>query len=114
MQAKREASESAAKEAFFREALQELTLFRSRTSASLLQAQEQLQSASREAEAMEATYQTAWSTAQANHSKNTALLAQLSEVSHCLLFALHFDQHWSSLFLGTVQSTFDCLLRLTS
>ena len=82
LQAKREASDSAAKEAFYREALQELTLFKSRTSASLLQAQEQLQSATREAEAMEATYQTAWQTAQANHTKNTALLAQLSEVSN--------------------------------
>ena len=80
LQAQREASESAAREAFYREALQELTLFKSRTSAALLQAQEQLQSATREAEGMEETYQTAWATAQANHSKTTALLAQLSEV----------------------------------
>lgn len=86
LQAKREATESAAKEAFYREALQELTLFKSRTSASLLQAQEQLQSAHREADAMETTYQTAWDTAQANHSKNTALLAQLSEVWAHLLY----------------------------
>ena len=50
MQAQRKKAETAAKEAFFREALQELTLFKSRTSAALLQAQEQLHSATQEAQ----------------------------------------------------------------
>lgn len=90
LQAQREAKESSAKEAYYREALQELTLFKSRTSASLLQAQEQLQSAKRDAEEMEVTYQTAWTTAQANHSKNSALLEELSTVGLHNLPGLHF------------------------
>jgi hypothetical protein len=89
-QAQRKKTEAAAKEAFFREALQELTLFKSRTSAALLQAQEQLHSATVEAQGMEATYLTAWTTAQASHTQNTALLQQLSEVrsATCKLMAL--------------------------
>ena len=74
------AAEAAAKEKFFREALQELTLFKSRTSAALLQAQEQLHSAKAEAEAMEANYQSAWAAAQATQSQSATLLEQLSEV----------------------------------
>jgi len=50
VQAQRKKAEAAAKEAFFRDALQEVTLFKSRTSAALLQAQEQLHSATLEAQ----------------------------------------------------------------
>lgn len=82
MQTQAASAAAAAKESFFREALQELTLFRSRTSAALLQAQEQLQSANAEANAMEERYQSAWDQAQASQSKSTALLDQLSQVLH--------------------------------
>ena len=68
------------KEELFRNALQSLTLFKSRTAAALLQAQERAQAATSEADAMEAQYQAAWANAEATQSKSTALLDQLTKV----------------------------------
>lgn len=79
------AADAAAREALFREALQELTLFKSRTSAALLQAQEQLTAARADADEMEANYRSTWEAAQTSQSRSTALLEQLSQVRRPLI-----------------------------
>ena len=81
IQAQEDAAAAVAKDKFYRQALEELTLFKSRMAAALLQAQEQLQSANIQADEMESTYQSAWTASQANQSKSTALLEELSEAS---------------------------------
>ncbi|KAK9844100.1 hypothetical protein WJX81_004424 [Elliptochloris bilobata] len=71
------------REAMYRAALQELTLFKSRTSAALLQAraapaQERRDREAADADAMQAQYQAAWVGAEATHAQGRQLLDNLT------------------------------------
>jgi hypothetical protein len=64
----------------YQAALQELTLFKSRTSTALLQAQERCERVTAEADSMQSQYEQAWGGAESAHSRGRRLLDELTKV----------------------------------
>ncbi|CAL8470940.1 g10482 [Coccomyxa elongata] len=78
-QAQVEGQTAKQKEALYKAALQDLTLFKSRTSAALLQAQERADKEMADANAMQARYEAAWAGAEATHAQGRELLDSLTK-----------------------------------